>query len=238
MHHRQVRDVMIADPVTVTPGTPIKDLADIMVSRGIGAVPVVGPDGRVVGVVAEADLLRKEQLNRDPDGQGWLHRVRRAIVTAETAGEVMNEHPATVRPDTTTAEAARLMDRQQTRCLLVTDEDGKLLGVASPRDLLRVFLRPDEEIREEIISGVLAGYLGTNPAMVRVQVADGVVRLAGEVERKSMLAALPPAVRAVDGVVDVEAGQLGYAIDDDRHPRYDLEAPDTARAPAAHLPAD
>jgi len=64
---------------------------------------------------------------------------------------------------------------------------------------------------------VLAGYLGTNPAMVQVDVADGVVRLTGEVERKSMLAFLLPAVRAVDGVVDVE-GQLSYAIDDTRRP--------------------
>ena len=119
----------------------------------------------------------------------------------------------TVRPGATAAEAARLMDRHQVSCLLVVDEGGKLLGVVSPRDLLRVFLRPDEEIRTEIVDDVLAGYLGTNPALVKVDVTDGVVRLAGELERKSMLALLPPAVRAVDGVIDVE-GELGYAIDD------------------------
>jgi hypothetical protein len=88
-------------------------------------------------------------------------------------------------------------------------EDGKLGGVLSPRDLLRVFLRPDSEIRAEIIDEVLAGYLGTNPVLVSVDVTDGVVRL----RCKSMLSAVLPAARAIDGVVDVE-GQLSYELDD------------------------
>ena len=161
------------------------------------------------------------------------YRARRAIATAETAGEIMTRRPATVRAGATTAEAARLMDRCQVRCLLVIDEGGKLLGVVSPRDLLRVFLRPDDDIRTEIIDDVLAGYLGTNPATVQVDVAGGVVRLAGEVERKSMLAFLLPAVRAVDGVVDVE-GQLSYAIDDTRRPyRPEHDEIDTPSSPVA-----
>jgi CBS domain-containing protein len=129
----------------------------------------------------------------------------------------MSTHPATVRAGATVAEAARVMDRQQVTCLLVTDESSKLLGMVSPRDLLRVFLRPDEQIRAEIFSEILAGYLGTNPALVQVDVADGVVKLTGELERKSMLALIQPAVRAVDGVIDVET-QLGYTIDDTRLP--------------------
>jgi CBS-domain-containing membrane protein len=228
MRHYLVRDVMTVDPVTVTPATPLKHVAQILVRRQIGAVPVVTPQGRVAGVVAEADLLGKEQLRRDPDGQHWTHlpyRARRDIVTAETAGEIMSAHPATVQADATTAEAARMMDRHQARCLLVADEGGTLLGVVTARDLLRVFLRPDEDIQAEIVNDVLSGYLGTNPVLVRVDVTDGVVSLAGELERRSMLAALLPAVRAVDGVIDVE-GQLGYAIDDTRLP-HSANQPDT-----------
>jgi CBS domain-containing protein len=136
-----------------------------------------------------------------------------------------------VRAGATVAEAARLMDRHQVRCLLVVDDGGKLLGVVSPRDLLRVFLRPDDDIRTEIINDVLASYLGTNPATVQVDVADGVVRLTGEVERKSMLALLLPAIRAVDGVVDV-GGELSYAIDDTRRPhRLEHDDIDTPSSP-------
>jgi CBS domain-containing protein len=236
MRHYEIRDLMTADPVTVTPGTPIKDLAGILVKQRIGGLPVLTARGRPVGLVTEADLLRKEQLQRDPDGQHSMHlsyRARRAIATAETAGEVMSRDPVTVRPDTTAAEAARLMDRHRVGCLLVVDDDGKLLGVASSRDLLRVFLRPDDEIRTQVIDDVLTAYLGTNPAMVQVRVTGGVVRLAGELERRSMLALLRPAVRAVDGVVDVD-GQVGYVIDDTwpaHHP--ELAEPETVRSPVA-----
>jgi CBS domain-containing protein len=216
MRHYQVRDVMTASPATVTPATPLKHVADILVRGRIGVVPVLTPQGRVAGVVAEGDLLRKEQLQRDPEGRHSAHlpyRIRRDIATAETAGELMNRYPATAPAGTSVPEAARLMDRHETRFLLVTSEDGKLLGVVTARDLLRVFLRPDVAIKTQISRDVLSRYLATDPALVQVDVTDGVVRLAGELERKSMLPAMLRAVRAVDGVVDVES-QLGYAIDD------------------------
>jgi CBS domain-containing protein len=234
MRHYQVRDVMTANPVTVTPATPLKNVADILVRGRIGVVPVLTPQGRVTGVVADGDLLRKEQLQRDPDGQHSMHlsyRTRRGIATAETAGELMDRYPATAPVGTTVAEAARLMDRHQSRFLLVTSEDGKLLGVVTARDLLRVFLRPDAAIKAEISLDILSRYLGTNPALVQVDVTDGVVRLSGELERKSMLAAALRAVRAVDGVIDVE-NQLGYAIDDIRLP-HGVGQPDTPSPPMA-----
>ena len=221
MRHYQVRDVMTANPMTVTPATPLKNVADILVRGRIGVVPVLTPQGRVAGVVAEGDLLRKEQLQRDPEGRHSMHlpyRTRRDIATAETAGELMDRYPPTAQAGTSVAEAARLMDRHQSRFLLVTGEDGKLLGVVTARDLLRVFLRPDAAIKAEISRDVLSRYLGANPVLVGVDVTDGVVRLTGELERKSMLAAALRAVRAVDGVIDVES-QLGYAIDDIRLPR-------------------
>jgi CBS domain-containing protein len=157
------------------------------------------------------------------------YRIRRNIATAETAGELMNRYPATVAADTSVAEAARLMDRHQSGFLLVTGEDGKLLGVVTARDLLRVFLRPDAAIKADISRDVLSLYLGTNPVLVQVDVTDGVVRLTGELERRSMLAAALRAVRAVDGVIDVES-QLGYAIDDIRLP-IDGDQPETVNLP-------
>jgi CBS domain-containing protein len=220
MRHQEVRNVMTAHPVTVTPATPLKALVEILVKQRISSIPVVSVQGKVVGVVAEIDLLKKEELQRDPDGHHLTHmtyRTRRAIATAETAGELMRANPTTVRPDATVAEAARLMDRHQVRCLPVVDENGKLLGVVGPRDLLRVFLRPDDQIQSEIIDEVLAGYLGTNPALVQVDVIDGVVRMTGELERKSMLELVLPVTRAVDGVIDAD-GTFTYAIDDSTLP--------------------
>jgi CBS domain-containing protein len=230
MRHCQVRDVMTANPMTVTPATSLKNVAEMLVKGQIAVVPVLTPQGRVAGVVAEGDLLRKEQLQRDPEGRHSMHlpyRVRRDIATAETAGELMNRYPATVAADTSAAEAARLMDRHQSGFLLVTGEAGMLLGVVTARDL-RVFLRPDAAVKAEISRDVLSRYLGTNPVLVQIDVTDGVVRLTGELERRSMLAAALRAVRAVDGVIDVES-QLGYAIDDIRLP-IDGEQPETVNS--------
>jgi CBS domain-containing protein len=204
----------------VTPATPLKNVADILVRGRIGVVPVLTPQGRVAGVVAEGDLLRKEQFQRDPESRHSMHlpyRIRRDVATAETAGELMDRYPATVPAGASVAEAARLMDRHQSRFLLVTGEDGKLLGVVTARDLLRVYLRPDAAIKTEISRDVLSRYLGTNPVLVEVDVTDGVVSLTGDLDRKSMLPAALRAVRAVDGVIDVES-QLGFAIDDIRLP--------------------
>jgi len=220
MRHLHVRDVMTAEPVTVTPATPLKDLAGILVREKTSAVPVLSRQGKVVGVATESDLLKKEELQRDPDGHHWAHlsyRTRRAIATADTAGDLMSTHPATVGPEATVAEAARLMDRHQVTCLPVVDEHGKLLGVVGLRDLLRVFLRPDDEIRSEIVSQVLVGGFATNPALVHIEVTGGVVQMTGELERKSMLPLVLPLVRAIDGVIDAE-GKFSYAIDDTKLP--------------------
>jgi CBS domain-containing protein len=146
MCHHEVREVMMADPVTVTPATPLRYVTSSLVKHKISAVPVLSLQGKVLGVISENDLLRKEELQRDPDGEHSIHltyRARRDMATAKTAGELMRTHPATVRPDATVAEAARLMDRHDAACLLVVDDSGKLLGVVGPRELLRVFTSDD-----------------------------------------------------------------------------------------------
>jgi CBS domain-containing protein len=214
MRHFTVRGVMTADPATVTPATSLKDVAEILVKQKVSSVPVLDLRGKVIGLVAETGLIRKEELQRDPDVPRSRHmtfRARRDLATAETAGEIMTAHPVTVLPGTGLADAARLMDRHHVTCLPVVDDDGKILGAVSSRDLLRVFLRPDHEIKSDIIDEVLVGFFGTNTAMVHVEVADGVVRLSGELERKSMLPLVLPMIRAVDGVIDAE-GELRYAL--------------------------
>jgi CBS domain-containing protein len=143
-----VRDIMTVDPVTVTPATSLKELVDILVMHKISSVPVLGLYGKVLGLVAETDLLRKEELKRDPDVRHSRHmtyRARRDMATAQTAGELMSTHPVTARAGMTVAEAARLMDRHQVTCLPVVDDGGKLVGVIGPRELLRVFVWPDED---------------------------------------------------------------------------------------------
>src|ERR1017187_922467 len=147
----------------------------------------------------------------------------------------MTSPAVTISQDASVVEAARALDRHRVRHrgrrLVVLADDGGLVGIITPIDLLKVYLRSDQEIRDEIVHDVIIHYLGTDPLRVKVAVADGIVTLGGEVEKKSMMAIAVRMARAVDGAgavgvrvpragggaVDVEA-QLSYQIDDDRVP--------------------
>jgi CBS domain-containing protein len=223
MKHRTVADVMTTDVVTVTTETSFKDLVALFVERKISALPVLGRDGTVTGIVRETDLLKKEELQRDlSTGLGTVSPLRwrrgqHAVAAGSVAGEVMTTRVVPVHPGVPLTEAARLMDKHRTACLPVVAGDGTLAGIVTPRDLLRVFLRPDADIRDEIAGDVLQNYLGTNPVLVHVDVHQGMVTMTGEVERRSMVALVLPLARAVDGVVDATA-DLSYTIDDSHLP--------------------
>ncbi len=220
MVHRAVRAVMTADVAAVTEDTPFAELVAILARHGVSALPVLDSGGRVAGVVSELDLLRKEEYQEDQGARQpprWRHRDGRARAAGLTARELMTSPPVTITPDASIVEAARELDRHRIRHLIVTDAAGRLAGIVTPRDLLKVYLRSDDEIREEIIRDVLTRYLGTDPARVEVTVASGVVNMTGEVEHKSMVGLAARMAASVDGVVDVTA-QLGYAVNDDRIP--------------------
>ena len=220
MSHRKVREVMTSDVVTVGVDTAFKELAAIMARQGVSALPVLDGAGRVAGVVSEADLLPKQEFQEDPKARPlpWWHRwAARDQSAGTTAGDLMTTPAITIGPDESVVAAARVMERRKIKRLPVTGPGARLEGIVSRGDLVRVFLRPDTEIRQEIIDEVLTDYLGTDPALVRVTVTEGVVTLAGEVGKKSMIPFAVRMSRSVDGVVDV-AGELTFTVDDTRLP--------------------
>lgn len=218
MSHRKVRDVMTTDVVTVPSGMRFKELARLLAQKKVTAVPVLGRDGRVAGVVSEVDLLRKVEYQeeagaRRPPRWRWWAKVPRAM--GRTAADVMSSPAITIGPGASVVAAARLLDRHHIKRLVVVDAGGRLAGIVTPRDLLRVYLRSDEEIRGEIVNDILVRDLATNPALATVTVEDGVVTLAGEVAGKSMIPLALRMTQAVDGVIDV-VNKLSYALDDTR----------------------
>ncbi|MGE5288635.1 MAG: CBS domain-containing protein [Micromonosporaceae bacterium] len=220
MAHRTVGEVMTSGVITVTARTRFKELARLMAKHDVSSLPVLDEDGRVVGVVCEVDLLRKEEYQEDPAAKRpprWRRWPDRARARGRTARDVMTSPAVTVAPEATVVEAARLMDRHRIKHLVVAVTGGGLAGIVTPHDLLRVYLRPDDDIRAEIVGEVFVGYLGTSPRLVKVNVADGVVTLEGEVENKSMIPSAVRMTKAVDGVVDV-VDKLTFAVDDTHRP--------------------
>ncbi|CAM5459269.1 hypothetical protein SAVIM40S_07389 [Streptomyces avidinii] len=117
------------------------------------------------------------------------------------AEELMSSPAVTVHPDATLAEAAQIMARKHVKRLPVVNGVGMLEGVVSRSDLLKVFLRTDEEIEEEIRDAVLAEL--APPVDLQASVKDGVVTLRGSLRSRALVPLVARAIRAVEGVVDV-----------------------------------
>jgi CBS-domain-containing membrane protein len=213
----RVRDVMTQDVVTVDEHVAFKEVAGLLTERRVSALPVLDGEGRVVGVVSEADLMRKEEFpERPPEGrwfQGRRRRKARAKAAGATAAELMTSPAVTIGPDASIAEAARLLHRHRIKRLPVVDPAGPLLGIVSRADLLKVFLRSDAEIAAEVRQRVLRRALWVDPDTVGVEVRDGVVTLTGQLERASLIPILVNLVRGLDGVVGV-VDRLSFEFDD------------------------
>jgi CBS domain-containing protein len=126
----------------------------------------------------------------------------------------MTTKVVTTVADVPLARAARLMTRHGVKRLPVLDPDGRhLVGVVSRTDLLRAFLRSDDDIRADILGEVLVRLLWQDPTAVAVEVVDGVVTLSGELGERSTAEAAERLVRRLDGVVDVTS-HLTWRIDD------------------------
>ncbi|KRD19468.1 MULTISPECIES: CBS domain-containing protein [unclassified Streptomyces] len=200
-----VSDVMTHTVAAIGRGAAFKEIVQLMQDWKVSALPVIEGEGRVVGVVSEADLLPKEEFrDSDPDRYTQLRRLSDlAKAGAVTAGELMTSPALTVRPDTTLAQAARTMARARIKRLPVVDDVGLLQGVVSRSDLLKVFLRADDEIADEVRREVVSYLFPTPDSCVRVEVLDGVVNLAGQVRDTALVPVAARLVRAVEGVVDV-----------------------------------
>jgi CBS domain-containing protein len=219
-----VGDVMTRRVVALDHKATFKDIVKAMRQWKVSALPVVEEGNRVVGVVSEADLLRKQEV-RDgepgryapPESPAGLEKAG-----AVTAGELMTAPAVTVRADATLAQAARTMARSRVKRLPVVGDEGTLLGIVSRSDLLKVFLRDDEDIAEEVRGEIVARLFPATPTPVRVEVHDGVVRLTGRVRDTALVPVAARLVRGVEGVVDVDCALMGPP----RVPDLDADYPD------------
>jgi len=201
-----VKDVMSTLPISVSETTSFQEIAVRLRECRVSAFPVLDADGTVIGVVSEADLLVKEAVLGEPGGvpgllAGLLHRAARTKAGAVTAADLMTSPAVTIGPDDTVEHAAKLMYDRKVKRLPVVDQGGRLVGIISRTDILAVFDRTDAEIREEIMTQVIAGR--SEPSWYSVIVKDGVVTLEGTPETVAIGHDQVSRTRHVQGVVAV-----------------------------------
>jgi CBS domain-containing protein len=209
-----VKDVMTTHVVAVRANAPFKEMAARLREHRVSAFPVLDEDNKVIGVVSEADLLAKEALEYAIPGMmsGILHHREQAKASGITAADLMTKPPVTIGPREPVTHAARLMYARRVKRLPVVDDDGRLVGIVSRADVLSVYSRPDEAIRQAVINEVIIGTVLTDPARFQVTVKDGVVTVAGTPENVSVGRDMIEEIRHVEGVVAVR-DRLDYPPD-------------------------
>jgi CBS domain-containing protein len=216
----RVQDVMTRSVISVRPDTPLREVARLLDEHRISGVLVVDEQGALLGVVSEADFLVEAQggaaVHRspiarlfgrtgDPGAPGERH-------FASTAGELMTSPVITVGPAELIAEAAAVMTRERINRLPVV-EDGRLVGIVTRADLVRSYVRTDEQLAETIREDVLVRTLWLDPKAFEVTVADGIATIRGSVDRRSSAEMIARTAVLVPGVRDVVA-EVRWTIDD------------------------
>lgn len=219
MAQRTARDLMTLDVVTVPPATPVIVVARLLAERGISAVPVTDQVGAVLGIVTEADLIRR-LAGEEERPQGWLRSLladpsaqadRYARTHGSTAEEIMTREVVAVTETDTAAQIAQVMEEKGIRRAVVL-QDGRLRGIVSRADLLRALVSPpraegdlsDERIRQAVLEA-MRKEPWADTFYTLVEVKDGIVAFHGFMRTEQVkrgLRVLAEQVPGVKGVVD------------------------------------
>ena len=220
-----VVDVMTRDVVTVSPATSAREAARLMVDSGFSGIPVVKGD-KIVGVLSEADYLAKD------GSQSWISRVLFGedldpLEGVESVRDLMSSPPITISNAATVQEAARVMIHSGVKRLPVLDQDGRLVGLVTRADLIRSYVRPDDEIVGEVRA--MLAVLPSPMCDVELEVDDGVACLRGDVETSAEARALVRIVKGIEGVASVK-NELDWEVTaemgDNPYSGYSLEGAD------------
>lgn len=143
----KVADVMTRDVITVTPETPLRELASILSEKHINGVPVVDHKGNVLGVVCESDLVNQNKPLHIPTvfvildsvipmENPWRLQKEFKRLAATKVGDIYSRPAVSISPDTDLSEVARIMSERRLYTLPVI-EGGKLVGVVGKADVIR-----------------------------------------------------------------------------------------------------
>jgi CBS domain-containing protein len=204
----KIGDIMTTKVFAVEADTALKEVATRMLEYGISGMPVADGD-RVLGVVSETDILFKERSA--PERQGlvdWLVHYGedppQAKLEARTAGEAMTSPAVTIASSRSVADAAELMLDLRVDRLPVVDS-GRLVGIVTRTDLVRVFTRGDDELEREIREDGIVKRLWTSADRVKISVDQGNVVLTGRVDTEELAKSIVSFAESVPGVVSVES---------------------------------
>jgi CBS domain-containing protein len=211
----QAADVMVTDVISVGPNTTVHQVADILLKNRISAVPVLGEQREILGIVSEGDLIRRAESGTLQRNSWWLDLLASkqslAINYVKThalkAADVMTVDVISATPETPLADVATLLETHRIKRVPIV-KNGKLVGIVSRANLLQALASTrnqkatvnvrDSEIRRKVLARLNAE--GWRPSMLNVTVHNGTVDLWGLINSDAERKAARIAVEVVPGV--------------------------------------
>ncbi|TPK98989.1 MULTISPECIES: CBS domain-containing protein [unclassified Mesorhizobium] len=223
----QARDIMTTPVVTITASASVAEAVDLMLTRNIRSLPVLGDDGSLAGVISEGDFLRRGELGTRRARPRWLEVLVGPGKLADEyirssgrrVGEVMTTGVVSAAPGTSLAEVVDLMATHDIKNVPILDA-GKIVGIVSRSDLMRILLRTlsksgaatvdDEVIRRNILAELREQSWSVGGDLIGVTVKKGEVELNGAIFDERQRKAAVVAAENVTGVKKV-TDKLFYA---------------------------
>lgn len=216
----KAQDVMTKSVATVRPDTSIQDIAALMVEKHISGIPVVGDDGKVVGMVSQSDLLHRAEVGTERKHKWWFRiladnkDMAREYAKAHgmRASDVMSRYVISVKADAELSDVAEILDNNRIKRVPVMDGD-RLVGIITRGDLVRALslsqlAKGASKVKVE--NGALhktlqqrirsQPWLGADQSHINLAISDGVVELWGYVETEDQHTALRALVEETEGV--------------------------------------
>jgi CBS domain-containing protein len=209
-------DVMVTKVITVGPDACVQDVAHILLTNRISAVPVIDANGKLLGIVSEGDLMRRAEAGTVRRRPWWLAAlIGREAFAAEYVKEhsrkvtdVMTRSVITAKPNTPLRDIANLLEKNGIKRVPIV-EDGKVVGIVSRANLLQALASLRKQIDgpapsdSDIRNGVIARLEAepwSHPSLVNVIVQDGAVELWGIVDSPAEKKAVRVAAEVTSGV--------------------------------------
>ena len=147
----QVKDLMTKNVITVKPTDTVNQVADLLFEHHFTGVPVVDDSGKLLGTISERDFIASDskiylptyiklltELDFIKHDEKRLSPAVQNILDA-TAQDIMNSEPVTIDPEKTIAELAEFFGEKRVNPIPVVDHDGKMVGIVSRSDLIKLF---------------------------------------------------------------------------------------------------
>ena len=224
-------DVMVTNVITVGPDACVQDVAHILLTNRISAVPVIGAKGELLGIVSEGDLMRRAEAGTGRRRPWWLtvFTGREAFAAeyvkehSRKVADVMTRRVITATPDTPLRDIANTLEKNGIKRVPIM-AGGKVVGIVSRANLLQALASlhkqidaaapSDSRIREDVLSRLRAEPW-SHPSLINVIVRDGNVELWGivdsQTEKKAVRVAaeVTPGVRVVNDNLMIRPAEWG-----------------------------